>query len=135
MQISSLQSLHLDLPLRSTGWTSPSVRRKRASKFPIIATKRDANDHKLVDENMIVLRIRIQELKMREQENNRAARSYEWEKKWYKNYESDVYEGIGLLQMLMMNTRPSLVLGVLVLLVFSASTSLALVLQTLGSVI
>ncbi|PIN26004.1 hypothetical protein CDL12_01283 [Handroanthus impetiginosus] len=97
--------------------------------------ERDANDHKLVDENMIVLRMRIQELKTREQENNGAARSDGREKKWYKNYESDVYEGIGLLQMLMMNTRPSLVLGVVALLVFSASTSLALVLQTLGSVI
>lgn len=79
-------------------------------------------DSKVVDENMIVLKMRIQEMEMKEGEKH-----LENEEDWYENYDSDVYELVGLLQTLMMNNRPSLVLGVFALLVFSSSTSFALV--------
>ncbi|KAL1553640.1 hypothetical protein AAHA92_14290 [Salvia divinorum] len=83
-------------------------------------------DSKLVDENMIVLKMRIREMEMKEIEKH-----LEKEKDWYENYDSDVYELVGLLQILMMNNRPSLVLGVVALLVISSSTSIALVLSSL----
>lgn len=86
--------------------------------------KRDKRrDSKLVDENMIVLKMRIQETEMKEREKH----NLENEEDWYENYDSDVYELVGLLQILMMNNRPSLVLGVFALLVISSSTSFALV--------
>lgn len=91
------------------------------------------HDHKLVDENMVVLKMRIQEMKIEEQENrvNDSDRWMEWKKEWCKNYDSDVYELVGFLQILLMNNRPSLVVGVVALLLFSASTSLVVVLSYL----
>lgn len=104
--------------------------RERASTS-IIAMGNDGKrekrrDYKLVDENMVVLKMRVQEMEMKERENT-AKR----DKDWYKNYDSDVYELVGLLQILMMNSRPSLVLGVVALLVISSSTSLVVVLSYL----
>ncbi|GFQ06894.1 hypothetical protein PHJA_002833400 [Phtheirospermum japonicum] len=88
------------------------------------------HDHRLVDENMIVLKMRIQELRMRDQENQAAPSNgwMEWENELCKNYDSDVYEAIGFLQILLMNTRPILVMGVVALIMCSTSTSLVIVL-------
>ncbi|KAG8382798.1 hypothetical protein BUALT_Bualt05G0114700 [Buddleja alternifolia] len=129
MQTTSLQTLQLPLQFSGnfTSRISKSSPRKRDS-YSISARKRDSNNGqdkakgKLVDENMIVLRIRIQEMKMKEQQNN-YVQDY-----WMDNYESDIFEGVGLLQILLMNSRPSLVLGMVALLMFSLSTSLAVVL-------
>ncbi|KAI3467008.1 hypothetical protein Pfo_023671 [Paulownia fortunei] len=144
MQTTSLQSLHLRPPPISGNFTCPrrpSGPRKRASSS-VLAMKSDANsekghDHKLVDQNMVVLKMRIQEMRMKDQENRTAPsdRWMDWEKQWYKNYDSDVYEAVGFLQILMMNSRPSLVAGVVALLMFSASTSLVLVLSYLLGIV
>lgn len=138
MQTTSRQALLL--PPLSGNFTCQkrqSSPRKTTSTSPR-AMKRDANrekghNHKLVDENMIVLKMRIQEMKRKEEENRTATSDswMEWEKQGYKNYDSDVYEAVGFLQILLMNTRPSLVLGLVALLMFSTSTSLALVLRYL----
>ncbi|KAK4430286.1 hypothetical protein Salat_1329300 [Sesamum alatum] len=142
MQTSSfrpLQPLLLPPPF-SGNFTSPKRQpspRKTTSTSPSPrAMKREKghDDHKLVDENMIVLKMRIQEIKRKEEENQATTTPnswMEWEKQWCKNYESDVYEVVGFLQVLLMNTRPSLVLGLLALLMFSTSTSLALALRSL----
>lgn len=90
--------------------------RERASTS-ILAMRSDGS--RVVDENMVVLKMRIQEFMDREK-----VKEEEWE--WFKNYDSDVYELVGLLQILMMNSRPSLVLGVFALLLFTSSTSLLL---------
>ncbi|KAL3824254.1 hypothetical protein ACJIZ3_020283 [Penstemon smallii] len=132
MQTTSLQSLSTPASLFGLFQALPYDRKKRACNSSIFAMRRDDRvNGKLVDENMIVLRIRIQEMKMEEKKKmmNCAIESTgQYEKEWYNNYDSDVYEAVGLLQNLMMDARPSLVLGVVVLLIFSASTSLAVIL-------
>ncbi|GMN28300.1 hypothetical protein TIFTF001_002013 [Ficus carica] len=73
------------------------------------------NGGRLVDENMIVLRMRIRGVKMLE--NGHDGRDQppsdwmEWEKQYFVHYNEDVLEGIGLLQNYLMNIRPSLALG------------------------
>ena len=79
------------------------------------ALQRDASfghgyDGKLVDEDMIVLRMRIHEIKMSEKSQAEVAASdwMEWEKKYYgEDYDSDICEAVGLLQSRLMDTRPS----------------------------
>lgn len=124
-KFSSLHSLQLPRPKRLGN------ARERGISPSILAMRRDGKrekrrDHKVVDENMVVLKMRIEEMKVKEREEAAAPLI---EREWYKNYDSDVYELVGLLQMVMMNNRPSLVLGVVALLVLSSSTSLALVLS------
>ncbi|CAI9785430.1 unnamed protein product [Fraxinus pennsylvanica] len=96
---------------------------------PVFAVKRDAGHDKgrLVDENMIVLRMRIHQMKMAEGNHAPPPPNWmEWEKKWYVNYDSDVFEAVGLLQNLLMDSRPSFVVGGVALMILSGSTSLAL---------
>lgn len=95
--------------------------------------KREANDQNdynggNVDENMIILRKRIQEMKMIEKNYEPPAEWMDWEKKIYGNYNSSICEAMGLLQSLLMNTRPSLALGMVVLVALSVSTSTFVVL-------
>ncbi|KAL0446801.1 UNVERIFIED_CONTAM: hypothetical protein Slati_1808000 [Sesamum latifolium] len=109
--------------------------RKRVRKFSVSARKRDrgSNDDKgrcqgnNVDENMIVLRIRMQEMLRKEEQQSYEESKDKW-MVWCKNYEWRVIEGVGLLQILLMNTRPSLVVGMAALLMYSVCTSLAVML-------
>lgn len=50
----------------------------------------------------------------------------EWEKNYFVHYVSDVCEAVGLLQRMLMNTRPCLALGMLALLMLSMSMSMSL---------
>ena len=77
-----------------------------------------------MDENLIVLRKRIHETKMAERNYEPPTEWMEWEKQYYTTYDSDIYKVVGVLQTLLMNTRPSAVLGLLGLLLFSVPTSL-----------
>ncbi|KAL2546223.1 uncharacterized protein Fot_15456 [Forsythia ovata] len=142
MQTTSLQSLNIPLPFSGNFMLQkPSPSRRAGSVYsPVFAVKRDAGHDKghlrgrLVDENMIVLRMRIHQMKTAEETHAPSlppADWMEWEKKWYVNYDSDVFEAVGLLQNLLMDSRPSLVLGVVALMIFSGSTSLALLLCNL----
>ncbi|XP_019417677.1 PREDICTED: uncharacterized protein LOC109328594 [Lupinus angustifolius] len=75
-----------------------------------------------VDESMIVLRLRIKEMKMKmmEMNDNEAPCEWmEWEKKCYDHYDEDVCEAIGFLQCFFMSLRPSVALGLLTLVVMS----------------
>ncbi|KAF9614693.1 hypothetical protein IFM89_019821 [Coptis chinensis] len=107
-----------------------AIRLKRLSTR-IYAERRDANGKKhgggRVDEDMIVLRMRIHDMKMEEANYEAPSNWMEWEKKYYANYDSDVCEAVGLLQTQLMNTRPSFVIGMAVLLVLSVTTSTAMV--------
>ncbi|KAH7556933.1 hypothetical protein JRO89_XS11G0013500 [Xanthoceras sorbifolium] len=81
---------------------------------------------RLVDENMIVLRMRIQEtLRNEEEEATPPSNWMEWEKSYYAHngYNEDVFEGIGFLQNCLMNMRPGLALG------FTALVALSLVMS------
>ncbi|KAJ4973226.1 hypothetical protein NE237_006400 [Protea cynaroides] len=78
---------------------------------------------KLVDENMIVLRMRIQEMKMVESSQEPPEDWMEWEKRYYTHYDSDICEAVGLLQTQLMKTRPSVALGMVALVTLCVPTS------------
>ncbi|XP_059310281.1 uncharacterized protein LOC132061493 [Lycium ferocissimum] len=98
-----------------------------------LATRKEAHDQNYnngrhVDENMIVLRKRIQEMKMIEKNYEPPEEWMDWEKSLHGNYNSSVCEAMGFLQYMLMNTRPSLALGMVALVALSVPTSIAIVL-------
>ncbi|XP_020220123.1 uncharacterized protein LOC109803068 [Cajanus cajan] len=78
---------------------------------------------KLVDENMIVLRLRIKEMKMLEMNREAPSNWMDWEKQCYDHYDEDVCNAIGLLQSYLMGVRPSVALGMLTLVALSVPIS------------
>ncbi|XP_043699116.1 uncharacterized protein LOC122649920 [Telopea speciosissima] len=108
---------------------------RQRKKVSIVAAKRDASDWdfggRLVDESMIVLRRRIHEMKMVERNYEPPKDWMEWEKKYYTNYDATICNGVGVLQSFLMNTRPSLALGMLALVALSVPTSMVLVILQL----
>ncbi|XP_022726846.1 uncharacterized protein LOC111282849 [Durio zibethinus] len=99
----------------------------------ILASKRDAYSHgfdgKLVDESMVVLRMRIQEMTQLEKSYETPQHWMEWEKQYKKaNYDLDVCEAVGYLQSILMETRPGVALGMGALLLFTVPTSMAVLL-------
>jgi len=125
-------SSHVILPSPSSG----NIIRRSAplnshnNKSFIRASKRDPfgqqYDGKLVDENMIILRMRIREIEMVETKTTAHSDWTEWEKKYFENYGSDVCDAVGLLQRILMNTRPALAVGILALFMLSMSMSTTL---------
>ncbi|XVF85323.1 hypothetical protein PTKIN_Ptkin17bG0108500 [Pterospermum kingtungense] len=119
------------LPL--TPFSGHSLRRKKAN-IKISASKKDAYspnfDDNLVDESMVVLRKRIHEMRMLEMRYEPPQHWMEWEKQYKRsnNYDCDVCEAVGYLQAKLMETRPSLALGMGALLLLSVPTSMAVVL-------
>ncbi|KAK4608648.1 hypothetical protein RGQ29_002166 [Quercus rubra] len=95
------------------------------------SNKRDAYgrdyDGKVVDENMIILRMRIHEMKMEETHQEPPSHWMEWEKQYFANYYSDVCEAMGFLQSQLMNARPSLALGVVALVMLSVPSSMVFI--------
>jgi hypothetical protein len=83
---------------------------------------------RLVDENMISLRMRLRELKMLETSQEPPASWMEWEKKYYTHYDEDVCEAVGLLQSYLMSVRPSFALGMAALVMLSVPISAGVVL-------
>lgn len=78
----------------------------------------------IVDENMIVLRMRIKDMKLLEAGQSGPPSNWMgWEKKYFAHYNEDVCEVIGLLQMYLMETRPALALGMLALICLSVPFS------------
>lgn len=89
-------------------------------------SERNGQDHdggKLVDENMIVLRMRIREMKISETSEEPPSDWMEWEKQYYKHYDEDVCEVIGQLQSYLMSIRPSLALGMAAVVTLSVPVS------------
>lgn len=145
MTTSSFYSLSLPPPSypgnsagRSPGipaWRHPVPPRLKV----VCALHRDAFDHgydgKLVDEDMIVLRKRIHEMKAAEGSHDDEVADadwMEWEKEYYANcYDEDICDALGMLQSQLMNTRPSLALAVLVVVSLSVPVSMAVVLTRL----
>ncbi|KAJ4959834.1 hypothetical protein NE237_019744 [Protea cynaroides] len=80
-----------------------------------------------VDENMVVLRKRILEMKKMEKNHELPEDWMEWEKRYYEYYNSDVCEAVGLLQTQLMKSRPSMVLGMVALVTLSVPTSMFIV--------
>ncbi|KAF8399033.1 hypothetical protein HHK36_014899 [Tetracentron sinense] len=123
------------LPPRPFSGESPHRRlgiqqQKRPATW-IFAAKRDPYDRnyggRAVDENMIVLRKRIHEMKMVERNYEPPSNWMGWEKRYYTCYDADICEAMGFLQSQLMNTRPSLALGMVALISLSVLTSVAMV--------
>ncbi|XVE85378.1 hypothetical protein DITRI_Ditri17bG0086000 [Diplodiscus trichospermus] len=119
-------------PLRSSRTSLRNHHRRKAISTTIFARRRSEAHHdhqncsgRLVDENMIVLRKRIQEKKMMERNYEPPADWMEWEKRYYTSYDSIICDVMGVLQSHLMNTRPSLALGLLALIMVSVPTSAA----------
>ncbi|CAN1122879.1 hypothetical protein LINPERPRIM_LOCUS2936 [Linum perenne] len=79
---------------------------------------------------MVVLRMRIRELKAAEDCDNPPSHWMEWEKRYYEHnaYGSHVCHVAGLLQNRLMDSRPSLAMGVAALVLLSLVFSAGMVL-------
>lgn len=114
-------------------------RKRSASSTKVFASRgsssssSEAYDHQsyrrfsLVDENMIVLRKRIHEMKMVERNYEPPSDWNHWEKKYYTSYDSFICQALGLLQSHLMKTRPSLALGIMALLLLSLPMSTTMI--------
>ncbi|CAA2996579.1 mediator of RNA polymerase II transcription subunit [Olea europaea subsp. europaea] len=94
----------------------------------VVAAKKDDNEAKSspVDESMSVLRLHIKKMKVLESSRTSQKPSsdwMEWEKRIFTRYQEDVCEAMALLQTYLMNTRPSVALGVLALVAMSIPLS------------
>ncbi|KAG6579243.1 hypothetical protein SDJN03_23691, partial [Cucurbita argyrosperma subsp. sororia] len=122
--------------------SSSRRRRRRPPLFTVMASSRGADSNsnnnnnnnyyasgKLVDESMIVLRKRIHEIKMVERSHEPPSDWLDWEKRCYSDYDSHICEALGYLQSHLMNTRPSVALGILLLITLSVPLSSAVILH------
>ncbi|KAK7269853.1 hypothetical protein RIF29_22622 [Crotalaria pallida] len=129
--INSSQSFH---PIStSNNYHGSNGRKSRPfTTIAMASNNRGAADQnfggRLVDESMIVLRKRIHEMSMIERNYEPPSDWMDWEKRYYKSYDSIICEAMGFLQNQLMNTRPSLALGVMALVAMSVPTSTAMVL-------
>ncbi|XP_028785514.1 uncharacterized protein LOC114741420 [Neltuma alba] len=130
-----MEALTLVLPSRSrtSPASSPSCRRRRTA----VVRASGGREHqwgRVVDENMIVLRLRIREMKMKEkkkEEENEEGYGMmdQWERKYYEGqYGEHVCAVVGLLQSYLMNVRPCFAVGMLLLVAFSVFLSSELLL-------
>ncbi|KAB1211265.1 hypothetical protein CJ030_MR6G021545 [Morella rubra] len=104
--------------------------RKRSSAIVFAATG-DSYEPEyrgcLVDESMIILRKRIHEMKMIERNYEPPEDWMEWEKRYYACYDEYICQIAGLLQSYLMNTRPSLALGMLAIITMSVPASTVMI--------
>ena len=145
MATSSLCSAVSPRPLFSSGDPAHSKtglvclqRRRRRPLMICASSDRDNYDGKLVDEDMIVLRMRIRDIEMTETSDRNGPPTsnwMEWEKRYHKNYNADVCEAVGLLQSQLMNTRPCLALGMLALVTLSVPVTTAALMSPLLDII
>ncbi|KAJ0257037.1 Mediator of RNA polymerase II transcription subunit [Hirschfeldia incana] len=80
---------------------------------------------KLVDENMVVLRKRIHEMKMVERNYEPPTHWMQWEKRIYCGYDATICDALCILQTSLMNSRPSVAFGTLLLILVSVPVSTA----------
>ncbi|KAF7132365.1 hypothetical protein RHSIM_Rhsim09G0100300 [Rhododendron simsii] len=111
----------ISLPLLPCTGTSPHRKSNyRALSTTVSASLRNENyGRSVVDENLIVLRKRIHEMKQAESRYEPPAHWMEWEKKCYAGKDEFVCELMGLLQTWMMDARPCLVLGAILVVALS----------------
>ncbi|KAE8022026.1 hypothetical protein FH972_007866 [Carpinus fangiana] len=127
MQATNFSSPTLPLGPSNPCWLSSSCSRRRPVNGGLLVMsasggRRDYGG-RIVDENMILLRMRIRELKISEMSQEPPASWMEWEKKYYTQYDEDVCEAVGLLQSFLLSIRPSLALGMAALVVLSVPFS------------
>ncbi|XP_074581146.1 uncharacterized protein LOC141837676 [Curcuma longa] len=110
--------------------------RFQRKRFAVCARKND-DGGRLVDENMVTLRRRIHERRMAENYSDRVNEApgdwMEWERRYYKRYGSDVSELMGMVQVVLMNARPSVGLATVAVVGLSMPAAVALLLLLLLS--
>ncbi|KAJ4752732.1 mediator of RNA polymerase II transcription subunit [Rhynchospora pubera] len=113
------QMMPVTVGIRSSTICCCAYRKRTKSRHPA---------NRLVDESMITLRKRMHEAKLAEQNYEPPSDWMDWEKRYYIQYGTDVFELVGLLQGLLINTRPSLALGLMAIIAVSvpATTILGL---------
>ncbi|KAI3817258.1 hypothetical protein L1987_11047 [Smallanthus sonchifolius] len=86
-------------------------------KTVVTMFKKDGSSGKMVDENMIVLRERIRKMKCDGDDDWLPDNWMEWEKTYTYSgrYHSDVYKAVAVLQRFLMESRPSVALGLVAL--------------------
>ncbi|KAH0910249.1 hypothetical protein HID58_033570 [Brassica napus] len=104
------------------------IKKKKKMMMSVSAAASSGKDHyygggRLVDENMIVLRKRIHEMKMVERNYEPPSHWMDWEKRFYSSYDSVICESVGLLQSFLMNSRPTVAIATLLLLIVSVPVS------------
>ncbi|KAJ0247979.1 Mediator of RNA polymerase II transcription subunit [Hirschfeldia incana] len=80
---------------------------------------------RVVDENMVILRKRIHERKMVERNYEPPSHWMQWEKRFYCTYDANICAALSLLQSFLMNSRPSVAFGTMLLLFVSVPVSSA----------
>ncbi|XP_058184618.1 uncharacterized protein LOC131302059 [Rhododendron vialii] len=116
----------ISLPLLPCTRTSPYRRTNRVLSATVSASLRNESygGRSVVDENLIVLRKRIHEMKAAESGHEPPpAHWMEWEKRWYAGKDEFACELTGLLQTRMMGARPCLVLGAILVIALSVPTA------------
>ncbi|CAN7026700.1 unnamed protein product [Brassica rapa subsp. trilocularis] len=111
-------------PIKMTTWRT----QKKKMMMSVSAAASSGKDHyygggRLVDENMIVLRKRIHEMKMVERNYEPPSHWLDWEKRFYSSYDSVICDSVGLLQSFLMNSRPTVAITTLLLLLLSVPVS------------
>ncbi|KAI3696256.1 hypothetical protein L1987_79267 [Smallanthus sonchifolius] len=103
-----------------------------------MAFKKDGSGGKMVDENMIVLRERIGQLKAEMEydggSGDRLPDNWmQWERTYYYSgcYHSDVYEVVVFLQRFLVENGPSVAVGLVALFVIGGSTAAVTVMHLL----
>lgn len=124
--ISPLRFHPLVFPQRRISLTQIKKQKKMMSVSA--AASSSGKDHyygggRLVDENMIVLRKRIHEMKMVERNYEPPSHWMDWEKRFYSSYDSVICDSVGLLQSFLMNSRPTVAITTLLLLLISVPVS------------
>ncbi|KAL1553639.1 hypothetical protein AAHA92_14289 [Salvia divinorum] len=117
--------------------SSGSTSSRRPGLIRVRAMKGEARNHDSrgrVDENMIVLRKRIHEMKVMEADCELPREWMEWERRVYVGYDAIICDAVGHLQSYLMDTRPSFALAMLVLLALSVPTSTAVLLYNMMAV-
>ncbi|KAB1211263.1 hypothetical protein CJ030_MR6G021547 [Morella rubra] len=96
-----------------------SAPRRRRVNLTVFAASEGPNGRdywgRLVDENMIELRLRIREMKISETNYEPPSNWMEWEKHYFLRYNEDVCEALRLLQNYLMSLRPTAAFGMVAL--------------------
>ncbi|KAG2301755.1 hypothetical protein Bca52824_030406 [Brassica carinata] len=98
--ISPLGSIHWCLPNKTMTFRTQN---KKMKMVRVSAAASSGKDHyygggRMVDENMILLRKRIHEMKMVERNYEPPSHWTEWEKRFYSSYDSVICDSVGLLR-------------------------------------
>ncbi|KAJ6838582.1 uncharacterized protein M6B38_318165 [Iris pallida] len=133
----SSSSSVLSLELHSNPTRLPKLRRRSLAVRSATRRDRSGDGRRSVDESMIVLRRRMEEVRARELRSRSGGEAEagaerfewtEWEKEYYAgSYGSDVCRVVGFMQSaLLTGTRPTVAVALLAALLLSVPTSVAL---------